>query len=231
MTKNHAKKACSPLLLLGSVAALGCSGGEYGALGEQRDSLYVLSTVLWDKGDTVPVCWDDTSGLASASDRNGVKRGALSWSSVANINFAGWDDDCPSSGFEGIKVVVTNNDSWSASALGKPVSGFHTLNAGMESNIALDADRCASNGVPREDCIRDLARHEWGHVLGFSHDNNHPDSECDRPPQGTNGDTLIDLDFDSVMSYCSQQLKLSHGDVHGSVLLYGLSPALQTVLL
>jgi len=221
-----------------SFALLGCGSAPSPAenVDSLHDDLYVLSTALWNSAETIPVCWDDPDALANASDKEGVHRGAQSWADVANIFFSGWENSCPGSGFYGIEIVPRPNKAYLTSSLGKPVSGFNTMLVGVEANLVDEADRCKDGQMPnRQDCIMINSRHEWGHVLGFSHDNNRPDKDCLRDPDGPNGDTLLGNpnpgpDYYSVMSYCSNQAQFTTGDIYGSVLEYGLASASQSVL-
>jgi len=185
------------------------------------DRGYFLSSALWPSTN-IPVCWELAPG-AYANERRLVESAVRSsWQANSRLQFSQTWSQCGAAA-RGIRIAVADTGPHTK-GLGKELDGKP---AGMVLNFTFE-NWSRSCKPQRDQCIVSIAVHEFGHALGFAHEQNRGDTpgECLEPPQGTSGDQILTpWDAQSVMNYCNPVYNnrgvLSNGDKRSVAAKYG----------
>jgi hypothetical protein len=188
----------------------------------QEDELTLRKGWQWaassDGVTYISVCWENAEGYDAEARwvRAAIRN---TWEEAANLKFRGWGQCTGSS--RGIRIVI--QDVRPHSLVGRMIDGQPN---GMSLNFTFEnfsRGYCQTN---REHCIKSIAVHEFGHALGFIHEQDRPDSICyeGRKPNAYAG-LLTPFDQDSVMNYCNRKWNnggnLSAYDIEGVQRVYG----------
>jgi hypothetical protein len=242
LARSRSLRWSSFLLAAACAGCLGAPGEiEEGdvRLGEADSALFGLPGSYWpinsDGVTEVPVCWL-TPGYAT---EKGWTRSSVEsqWGAYSSVAFVGWGDCDALTPIHAIRIEL--EDDRPESLVGRTAFGasmwlnftFNTWDPWIQDGAFIA--KC-SFSYGREHCVRHYALHEFGHALGFLHEQDRPDNgeQCDKEVVPMNGDILTTYDADSIMNYCAgARTTITHLDILGLQEVYGLAHGPAAVIL
>ena len=194
---------------------------------EFEDYGYLIRNAQWTFGDgaepVIFVCWENPAS------KNEQERGSIqdqisqTWQQHTRIAFYQVGRRAPEKN-SGIRIAFVDEGPH-VNAFGRHLNG---LKNGMVLNLTFENWSQACQQM-REMCIRSIAAHEFGHALGFAHEQNRPDTpgECSsrHGQRQPNEEPLTPYDPSSVMNYCNPEYnnngQLSALDIEAAEKVYG----------
>lgn len=206
-------------------------GAPWGELSRGLRGGNVLASTLWTRRD-IPICWE-ASAAPFAAERRWVESAIVgSWQRHSSVRFEDWGA-CEDRDPAAYVRLGVSRDRPRTRGLGTRLAGAE---AGVMLNFTDPWPYCRAED--RRGCIENIAIHEFGHVLGFAHEQNRsdtPNAHCaaeDDLPQGPDGDVSGGpWDQDSVMNYCGGGSSLSNGDIAAVQQVYGPAPRSSATIL
>jgi hypothetical protein len=199
-------------------------GDEYERI---KNELNITTTSIWTTL-SIPVCWENPAA-ATATRRDWVKTQITNtWQTSSQVVFTGWGTCAPTS--TGLRIRIDNTQPATTGAyLGRQLNGrIDGIRLNLNMTAPPEYAQCAAT-FGAEACVRATATHEFGHALGFSHEQmrlDNPDFDCLDLIGGSLGDTYVgNYDKSSIMRSCtvrdSGRTTLSTTDKLGLQAYYG----------
>jgi hypothetical protein len=177
------------------------------------DHALVAMDSIWPKERReIHVCWENPENTTQS--QRDIVEGAVkhAWGDPSGLGFLWAKGACVKTTY-GLRIFV--EDSAAQGPHTNCLGGDETkclgrFLDGLDHGIVLNFTyrKWARSCLEKvEYCNKAIAVHEFGHAIGFAHEQNHPKApgECQKLKDGPNGELtpLTSYDPDSVMNYCN----------------------------
>lgn len=214
------------LILLSAPLLQAQNAGQTASLKNSIDEhLTMVLEKKWDRTE-IPVCWEPAAAPMPAfqQEKEWVKvKIAVTWEAQSSLRFTGWQTCAPIN--NGIRILISDEQP-KTKDLGIKLN---RLKDGMVLNFTFKnwGQPCADEKLCRH-CIEAISLHEFGHAIGFTHEDYHPMAppKCKALQQGLRPTVALTVNFDqaSTMCYCNPRYlndgNLSEGDKRGLQKVY-----------
>ena len=246
----HRSSTLSITAALFATSSLACAV-ETPDLGDAEETIFVNSaTTLWhgpgERGNRdIPVCWEpgqaplawDGFAAERAFTLDHLRR---TWQALSGIRFVD-RGACPTTGTETMvrvrnrgytpapTIEIGGSARVGTAALFPPATGDASMSVAFELPVQWNAAALRLERVDTDDRLRYVVGHEFGHVLGFSHEQDGSmDAHavaCRGGAAAVAGTQVTAYDANSIMNYCqaggNNTGALTPLDVQGVRELYG----------
>lgn len=184
------------------------------AIVKAQNYAFPLRSKMWPT-NKISVCWDNPDP-SNATERKWVQEAIRdTWEKHSSVRFTDWID---ASKLDADVHIYINDEDPQTILLGKQIKNKARA---VILNFTFRNFACPNSNHTREFCIKAIAVHEFGHILGFAHEQNKLEcafTNCREGKQGEDGDWhMSQCDEESIMNYCNPNWNnngyLSKGDI------------------